>query len=81
MELLIYVANGLYLMSYLVKDILKLRLLTVVAACCLVTYFASQPQPVNSIIAWNLFFVFLNLAQIAMILRSRTKVSEHLDPA
>ncbi len=79
MELMIYVANGLYLLSYMVKDILKLRLLTVVAACCLVTYFSTQPDPVTSIIAWNLFFVLLNLAQIGAILRSRIKQAKRLN--
>lgn len=71
MEFLIFIANGLYLVSYLVKDILKLRLLTVSAACVLVTYFASQPEPVTSIICWNLFFVGLNIMQIANIVRER----------
>jgi hypothetical protein len=71
METLIYAANGLYLLSYTVKDILKLRLLTVSAACILVTYFALQPEPVMSIICWNLFFVALNIFQIVSILKAR----------
>ena len=71
MEFLIYMANGLYLFSYMVKDILKLRLLTVTAACILVTYFSLQPEPVLSIIYWNLFFVGLNVMQISFILKSR----------
>ena len=73
MEILIYIANGLYLLSYMVKDILKLRLLTVVAACVLVAYFSLQPEPVASIIFWNLFFVCLNLIQITTIVRSRIR--------
>ena len=71
MEILIYAANGLYLLSYSVKDILKLRLLTVSAACILVAYFALQPEPVMSIICWNLFFVALNIFQIVSILKAR----------
>jgi hypothetical protein len=74
MEFLIYLANGLYLISYMVKDILKLRLLTVSAACVLVSYFAMQPDPVTSIICWNLFFVGLNILQIANILRARIRL-------
>jgi hypothetical protein len=76
MEILIYVANGLYLLSYMVKDILKLRLLTVAAACVLVIYFAAQPQPVLTIICWNLFFVGLNILQIATILHSRIRPAQ-----
>jgi hypothetical protein len=71
MEILIYAANGLYLLSYTVKDILKLRLLTISAACILVAYFALQPEPVMSIICWNLFFVALNIFQIVSILKAR----------
>jgi hypothetical protein len=76
MEILIYVANCLYLLSYLVKDMLKLRMLTVTAACVLVTYFAAQPQPVLTIICWNLFFVGLNILQITTILHSRIKPAQ-----
>ena len=71
MEILIFLANGLYLTSYLVKDILKLRLITVMATSVLVIYFANQSEPETVIIGWNLFFVSLNILQIAMILRSR----------
>ena len=71
MEILIYAANCLYLFSYTVKDILKLRILTVSAACILVTYFSIQPEPVMSIICWNLFFVALNVIQIVSILKAR----------
>ena len=39
LELLIHAANVLYLFAFLVRDILWLRILTVVAALCLVPYF------------------------------------------
>ena len=45
MEVLINAANILYLLSYFVRDILKLRVLTVVAASCLIAYFYFQPEP------------------------------------
>ena len=60
MDMLIYVANILYLISYMVRDIFHLRLLTIVAAFCLVTYFYNQPEPLMTVIYWNLFFVALN---------------------
>ncbi len=71
MEALIYAANGLYLLSYLVRDILRLRLLTIVAACCLVTYFYSQAEPLMTVVYWNLFFVTLNVLQLTRILWER----------
>jgi hypothetical protein len=71
MEALVYTANFLYLASYLVKDILHLRLLTIVAACCLVTYFYNQAEPLMTVVYWNLFFVALNVLQLARIIRER----------
>ncbi len=80
MEALIYAANFLYLFSYLVKDILHLRLLTIVAACCLVTYFYNQDEPLITVVCWNLFFVGLNVFQLSRILwsRFRSKTNDQL---
>ena len=74
MEALIYSANILYLFSYLVRDILHLRLLTIIAACCLVTYFYNQAEPLMTVIGWNLFFVTLNLFQLTRILWGRYRI-------
>lgn len=71
MEALVYAANILYLFSYMVRDILHLRLLTIVAACCLVTYFYNQPEPLMTVVCWNVFFVALNALQLFRILRER----------
>ena len=76
MEALINAANVLYLISYFVRDILKLRILTVVAASCLIAYFYSQPEPLMACVYWNLFFVIQNLAWIVRLLvqrRARTR--------
>ena len=59
-----YTANILYL----VRDILQLRLLTIVAACLLVTYFYNQAEPLMTVVYWNLFFVALNAVQLFRIL-------------
>jgi len=72
MEALVYAANFLYLFSYLVRDILHLRCLTIVAACLLVTYFYNQPEPLMTIVGWNLFFVALNVIQLTRIFRERS---------
>ena len=71
MEAFVYAANFLYLCSYLVKDIMHLRLLTIVAACCLVTYFYNQAEPLMTVVGWNLFFVALNVFQLIRIFRER----------
>lgn len=75
MELLVYIANGMYLVSYSMKDMLYLRVLTVVAALCLVAYFYIRPEPMMTVVCWNLFFVALNLLQIARTIVSRTRMN------
>lgn len=72
MELLVNFANILYVIAYFTMDMLRLRLLTIVAACCLATYFYSQPEPMLNVVAWNMFFISLNMLQIFRLLKSRS---------
>ena len=78
MTYLIHVANVLYLLSYLVKDILWLRLLTVIGGLTLLAYFVVQPTPLWTAVAWNTLFFFINVWQIRLLLLERRPV--HLRP-
>jgi CRP-like cAMP-binding protein len=71
MDYLINVANILYLFSYLVRDILWLRILTVVAAVFLISYFYTRPDPLFVAIYWNLLFTSLNVFWVARLLLER----------
>ena len=71
MDILINIANILYVIAYFTLDMLRLRILTTTAALCLAIYFYSQPVPMLNIVAWNLFFVVLNLTQIARLMLAR----------
>lgn len=71
MDLLVFAANLLFVATYFVNDLLRLRLLSVVACVCLAIYFATLPQPMTTVLGWNLFFVALNLVQIARLLIAR----------
>ncbi len=73
MELLVNIANILYVIAYFTMDMLRLRLLTIVAACCLAAYFYSQPEPMFNVVAWNMFFISLNMIQIFRLLKNRAK--------
>jgi uncharacterized membrane protein len=73
MESLVFFANGLYVVAYFTTDMLRLRMLTVTAASCLATYFYCQPQPMLTVVAWNAFFIVLNLVQILRLLRARQR--------
>lgn len=65
---LIHVANVLYCISYAVRSIFWLRVLTVIAASMLIPYFYIQPEPLYAPICWNLLFIGLNLFQIGWLL-------------
>jgi hypothetical protein len=77
MEILINMANIMYVVAYFTLDILRLRILTTAAAICLAVYFYSQPAPLINVVGWNVFFVLLNLIQIGRILKSRAKLRSH----
>jgi hypothetical protein len=74
MELLINGANLIYLISYSVRDILWLRILTVVAAVLLVVYFYQLAQPLYTAIGWNFVFIGLNLFWIIRLVMERRSV-------
>lgn len=74
MVVLIHVANVLYVFSYLVKDILWLRLLTVVAGSVLLAYYVLLPVPLWAAIGWNIIFLAINLRQIHVLLLERRPV-------
>jgi hypothetical protein len=74
MEILIHSANVLYLVSYIMRDILWLRIFTVVAAICLIAYFYFRPDPLLTAIYWNLVFILLNAYWIARLILERRPV-------
>ncbi|MCZ6592692.1 MAG: cyclic nucleotide-binding domain-containing protein [Alphaproteobacteria bacterium] len=74
-ELLIHAANVLYLFAFMVRDVLWLRILTVVAAACLIPYFYFRPEPLLAPIYWNLAFTALNIFWIARLLWERRPVN------
>ena len=74
MEFLIHIANALYMLSYLMRDILWLRVLTVFAASCIIPYFYFRPEPLMPPIYWNLLFTSMNIYAIWQLLLERRPV-------
>lgn len=68
MDILIYVANTLYVIAYFTSNMLRLRVLTLVAAACLATYFATRPEPLWTVVGWNIFFLLLNAWALSRLL-------------
>jgi hypothetical protein len=74
MTVLIHFANVIYMGSYLVKDILWLRLLTVLGGIVLIGYYALLPMPLWVAVAWNVLFLSINAWQIRVLLLERRPV-------
>lgn len=70
LEAFVFVANVLYVATYFTERLLRIRIMTLFAGCCLLAYHALRPDPILSIVGWNTFFVGLNLVQV---LRLRTR--------
>lgn len=74
LDVLITVANLIYLCSYAVRDILWLRILTVVGATLLLPYYYFQAEPLWAAIGWNSVFIAINIFWIVRLLLDRRPV-------
>lgn len=72
--ILFHVANALYLISYAVRDILWLRVITVLAGITLIASFLVDPHPPWPAITWNLVFLVINLVRIHLLMRERRPI-------
>ena len=77
MDMLINAANVLYVIAYFTTDMLRLRVLTLVAAACLAAYFATRPEPLWTVVTWNLFFLGLNIVQVVRLIIERMPHGEN----
>jgi CRP-like cAMP-binding protein len=76
MQLFIHLANVLFLLAYLVRDIFALRLLSVVGSLSLYPYYVyGAAEPLYVPIAWNSVFVLINIVQLYRLFMSRRPVS------
>jgi hypothetical protein len=71
-------ANVTYLVSYSVRDILWLRILTIVGATMLIPYYAVQIVPLHAAIEWSLVFIAINIYWVVRLIIERRPV--HLTP-
>jgi CRP-like cAMP-binding protein len=73
-DALLHLGNVLFLVAYMVRDILWLRILTVVATLCLLPYYCVQKTPLYAPIFWCSLFTIVNLVQIALLILERRPV-------
>lgn len=74
LDVLVNIANVVYLWSYSVRDIFWLRVLTVLAGGLLLPYYYLQASPLWLPIGWNVFFIGINLFWITLLLSERRPV-------
>ncbi|MCB9743850.1 MAG: cyclic nucleotide-binding domain-containing protein [Alphaproteobacteria bacterium] len=74
---LVHAANIAILVSFLLRDILWLRLLSILAGLFFIPYFLLQPTPMLEPVVWNGLFIGINAVQIVRLFRERRPV--HLD--
>src|SRR5262245_48971356 len=74
-ESFLHLANVLYLVSYLVRDILWLRVLTVIAIASMMPYYYwCHETPMYWPMSWQSLFLTVNLVQIAILILERRPV-------
>jgi hypothetical protein len=74
MEIWFHLGNVLYVVSYLVTDILWLRVLAVLGGLSSLTWTLTTPTPSAALIGWTLVYNTINVAQIARLWRERRPV-------
>jgi len=72
--ILFHTANALYLISYAVRDILWLRVITVLAGLALLASFLLDPAPPWPAVAWNVLFFIINLVRIHLLILERRPI-------
>jgi len=71
---LFYVANILYCLAYVVRDMVRLRAITIVAAFATFPYFLAPEQPLWEAIAWQTAFAGINIVNLTHLLLQRRPV-------
>jgi hypothetical protein len=74
MEIWFHLANVLYVVSYLVTDILWLRALAVAGGLSSLTWTLTTPTPSATFIGWTLVYNTINVVQIARLWHERRPV-------
>ena len=67
-NLFLNLGNVLYIVAYSVRDMLWLRIITVVATLCLMPYYYYQPKPLYAPIGWATLFTIVNVVQIVILI-------------
>jgi len=70
-----FIANSLYVISYMLTSMMWLRMLAIIAAVSTFPYFYFQVEPLWSALFWQSCFLAVNLANLLILLYSRRAAS------
>jgi hypothetical protein len=70
-----FIANTIYLISYMVVSMVWLRLLAIIGAVSTFPYFYFQAEPLWSALFWQSCFLAVNLVNLLVLLYSRRRAS------
>lgn len=70
-----FIANTLYVISYMVTSMVWLRMLAIIAAVSTFPYFYFQVEPLWSALFWQSCFLAVNLVNLLVLLYSRRQAS------
>jgi hypothetical protein len=73
-EYCIHIANVLYLVSFLTRDMLWLRILTCCGLLLGVVFFSCQPAPMYGPTVWHVVFLLINGIQIRRLIQDRRRL-------
>ncbi len=69
-----FIGNILFCAAYVVRDILWLRIITIVACFCTFPYFLIRETPLYSALFWSLAFIIINGYNLVALLLERRPV-------
>jgi CRP-like cAMP-binding protein len=72
--LIFFLANILYCLAYVVRDMKWLRIITIIAAVATLPYFIIRDEPLWSAVLWQGAFASINIVNLAWLLGERRPV-------
>ncbi len=75
LNVLVDLANLIFLSAYLVKDILRLRLLAIVASLVSISYYLLRTEPLWTPAIWSCVFISIHAARAWGIVKERRPVA------
>ncbi len=72
--LVFFLANVLYCLAYVVRDMKWLRIITIIAAAATLPYFIIRDEPLWSAVLWQGAFAGINIVNLAWLIREQRPV-------